>query len=134
MKVKIIIICTTILLAYLSSRAGNSIQPVNQSQSVLKQKAAVQNFGYFRVHRMGRDASLNWSVTDPAVAYFEIERSWDGSFFESISEVSGTGDIMYKFRDENCFPGFIYYRITAHNSDGSVVSSDVQVLHIVAKK
>lgn len=134
MKVKIIIICTTILLAYLSSRAGNSIQPVNQSQTVLKQKAAVQNFGYFRVHRMGRDASLNWSVTDPAVAYFEIERSWDGSFFEIIDEVNGIGDVAYKFRDQSCFPGYVYYRITAHNSDGSTTVSSVEVLHMVAKR
>lgn len=134
MKSVNVIIIATILLISSELNAGNSIQFCSKSQPQLISVKAAQSFGYFRVHRMGRDASLNWSVTDPAVSYFVIERSWDGSFFETIAEVNGNGEAAYKFRDESCFPGYIYYRITAHNLDGSVTTSSVEVLHMVAKR
>lgn len=134
MKAKYFFTCTALLMLVLNSQAGESNQLSNQSQILFSQQPAEQSFGYFRVHRMGRDASLNWGVSDPSVAYFVIERSYNGSFFEVISNIAGTGEATYKFRDEACFPGFIYYRITAHNTDGSVTVSDVETLHIVAKK
>jgi hypothetical protein len=132
MKTFIIAVATALSAGF--AQAGNTI-PGNQSLPVISAKPVVQDFGYFRVHRMGRDASLNWSVTDPAaVSYFVIERSYDGSYFEVIDEVSSTGNATHKYRDGGCFPGFIYYRIQSHQSDGSVTTSPVEMVHIVAKR
>jgi len=129
----IIIIVAAVLTAGLT-QAGNN-NPGNQYSVIISAKPVAQEFGYFRVHRMGRDASLNWSVSDvSAVAYFTIERSYDGSYFETIDQIVNNGDATLKYRDENCFPGYIYYRIKAHQTDGSVVTSPVELLHLVAKK
>jgi len=131
---KIVIIAVAAALSAGIAQADNNI-PASQSTIVVSAKPVVQEFGYFRVHRMGRDASLNWSVSDAStVAYFTIERSYDGSYFETIDQVACDGDATLKYRDVNCFPGYIYYRIKAHQTDGSVVTSPVELLHLVAKK
>lgn len=131
---KIVIIAVAAALSAGFAQAGNNI-PQGQSTVIVSVKPVTQEFGYFRVHRMGRDASLNWSVSDAStVAYFTIERSFDGSYFETIDQVACTGDATLKYRDINCFPGYIYYRIKAYQTDGSVVTSPVELLHLVAKK
>ncbi len=131
---KIAIIAVAAALSAGIAQAGNNI-PEKQSTIIVSAKPAAQDFGYFRVHRMGRDASLNWSVSDAsAVAYFTIERSFDGSYFQAIGQAACGGNATHRYRDVSGFPGFIYYRIKAHQTDGSVVTSPVELLHIVAKK
>ncbi len=131
---KTIIIALITVLSSGFAQAGNS-NPEKTLLTIISAKPVAQEFGYFRVHRMGRDASLNWSVSDPsAIDYFVIERSYDGTYFETIDQVTSTGDATVKYRDVNCFPGYIYYRIQAHQADGTVVTSSVELLRIVAKK
>jgi hypothetical protein len=89
------------------------------------------SFDFFRAHRQGKHSVLTWSVSTPDVAQFEIERSYDGQYFNDINIIPGSvGTVTYK--DETVFPGYIYYRITAHKTDGSTETSSVEVVHIVA--
>ncbi len=97
--------------------------------------ALQQSFGYFRIHRMRNDVVLNWSVNvaDEAVQ-FKIERSFDGSYFFPHAEVMATGDDKYSFKDTEAFPGYLYYRITVYNTDGSSVTSATEMIRIVSRK
>lgn len=106
----------------------------NQPLLNVSAKPLVQEFGYFRVHRMGNDASLNWSVTDPLNAdFFSIERSYDGTNFESLCDVECAGNATHRYRDNTVFPGYIYYRIKSYQHDGSMITSPVEMLRIVKR-
>lgn len=123
----LLVLATMVTVAPLQTKASGT--PVQISQ----QTFLSQTFGYFRVHRISDDASLNWSVTDPqAVISFTIERSYDGMYFETIDEVASTGLVTYKYRDNTVFPGTIYYRITAHQAGYSVTSA-IESLRIVKR-
>ena len=99
--------------------------------SVEFQSGAV--FSSFNAHRQGRNGTeLMWSVsTSGNVLDFEIQRSYDGEFFDPISDQACSNISRYNWKDNNVFPGYIYYRIAAHMINGDVVYSDVQVVHIV---
>jgi hypothetical protein len=98
--------------------------------------AAPQGFGYFRIHRQAADVSLNWGIEDPStVICFIIERSFDGSLFFELDEVScSPGNPTYKYRDTGAFPGYLYYRIVARLANGTTVNSDVEMIRIVSRK
>ncbi len=131
---KAIIFGAAIMLSAISAQATNFLS--NQEQFIsVKPTPVTADFGYFRVHRMAQDAMLNWSVTDPVdVDYFTIERSYDGSYFETIAQVDGTGYATYKYRD-NPFPGTIYYRINSVSMTGrGTVTSAIESVRIVVRK
>jgi hypothetical protein len=86
-------------------------------------------FHHFRVHRQGSGAALSWSAVD-AVS-FQVERSYDGRFFHTVTTVEAGSESVHKFKDETVFPGTIYYRIGAVKADGSVEYSDTESVRIV---
>jgi hypothetical protein len=102
--------------------------PLSQSVS-----AATQDmFGYFRTHRQGKGVSLNWSVTSMhEVAGFIVERSYDGDFFEVISQLQATSSMKYSWKDEGVFPGYTHYRIGCVMSDGTTHYTPVEIIRIV---
>lgn len=131
---KAIIIGTALMLsAALSSEASNGL---SSSKSVTVKPAAVQQeIGYFRIHRMKDDVSLNWSITNPAdVSCFSIERSFDGVNFYEIDEVGCDGSPTQKYRDNTAYPGYLYYRIKVKNNDGTSVTSATEMIRIVSRK
>ena len=95
--------------------------------------ASTSCFKSFRIHRQGNGVALTW---EPAtqVQQFLIERSYDGEFFETVTGVGCNGTSIHRFIDENVFPGYIHYRITAVNADGSSEASPVQMIRIVQRK
>ncbi len=107
---------------------------VNQQQQLNDHQSTNSCFNNFRVHRQGKaGVSLNWSVTIPDIAGFEVERSYDGEFFEPINTVNFNGSSTYKYHDNGVYPGTIYYRITAVKSDGSKECSPVESARIVQR-
>ena len=90
-------------------------------------------FSFFNAHREGRNGTaLMWSVsTSGNVLDFEIQRSYDGEFFDPIYDQACINIARYNWKDNDVFPGYIYYRIAAHLINGDVIYSDVQVVHIV---
>lgn len=97
----------------------------------------MQDFAYFRVHRMASDVSLNWAITNPEQAsHFIIEKSYDGSYWPSDleSEMPANGYATYKHRDNAVYPGYIYYRIKLYQLDGTAVTSPTEMLRIVKRK
>ena len=131
---KAIIICTAVMLStVLTSEASNGYS-ANKFVSV-KSAPVQQEIGYFRIHRMKDDVSLNWSVTNPAaVSSFIIERSFDGFNFYKIDEFECDGIPTQKYRDNTAFPGYLYYRVTVKNNDGTSVNSATEMIRIASRK
>src|SRR5690349_19058500 len=63
-----------------------------------------------RVHRQGTGVALSWSAASPDAVNFVVEKSYDGDFFEAVTDVAFNGGSSYKYVDNNVFPGVISYR------------------------
>ena len=91
-------------------------------------------FETFHIHRQGDFASLNWNVSAGNVVSFNIERSYDGIFFDPIATVTPDDSRWNRYTDETVEPGIIYYRITAVMDDGSNERSATESVKIVKHK
>ncbi|MBP6686362.1 MAG: hypothetical protein KA160_00785 [Lacibacter sp.] len=132
---KAIILVAALALSFTTSQANDCL--ISKKNFVVENpKAAPQGFGYFRIHRQASDVSLNWAIEDPTtVTCFTVERSYDGSWFFEVDEVScSAANPTYKYRDTGAYPGYLYYRIVAHLTDGTTVNSAVEMIRIVSKK
>ena len=90
-------------------------------------------FKFFNAHREGKAATgLMWRVsTGAAVLHFEVQKSYDGEYFDPACDLMCTNVSQYDWKDNSVYPGFIYYRIAAYMINGDVIYSDVQEIHIV---
>jgi hypothetical protein len=97
--------------------------------------ASVQNVSSFRAHRQGKHIALSWIVSGNSTAQFNVERSYDGEYYEVIGTMNNSGASSYKFKDENVPPGYLYYRISSFDEDGNEIGkSTVEVIRIVQRK
>jgi hypothetical protein len=133
---KTMFLIAALALSFTTSQAKDGLSSPKNFVVGKPVTAAPQGFGYFRIHRQASDVSLNWAIEDPAtVTCFTIERSYDGSWFFEIDEVAcSAANPSYKYRDTGAYPGYLYYRVVAHLSDGSSVNSAVEMIRIVSKK
>jgi Secretion system C-terminal sorting domain len=71
-------------------------------------------------------------------AFFTIERSFDGSNFESIGEIQGalnsSRELSYTFKDHKPYQGINYYRIKQTDFDGKYDYSDIKSIKIGRNK
>lgn len=121
------------LLLISSTVFAKGIPALNNDFHVIKTSPAARDmFGYFRVHRQGIGVTLNWGMSSMAgVGYFIIERSYDGEYFDPISQVPKNGSNRQSWRDLSVFPGYIHYRIICVMNDGTELSSEVKTVRIV---
>ena len=113
----------------LTSTAIASPLPKSSVQTVSIAKFT-NEFAKFNAHRQQRGVELTWIFTDPGnVVSFVVQRSYDGEFYENVTEIPASGKNQYK--DDAVFPGYLYYRIGALMYDGSVIYSNVEVVRIV---
>ena len=119
-------------ISFLSTGWSKSVYPA------IPQKEAISInhgnlFNLFIAHREGRNGTaLIWmSSTSGQVLSFEIQRSYDGQFFDPIGMQPSNNTGRYNWKDSNVFPGYIYYRIAAQMINGEVAYSDVKMVHIV---
>ena len=106
-----------------------SIKFQRSSVSVTSAYAGV--FGAFHAHRQLSGVGLSWKVTTADAEEFIIERSYDGTLFETIDHVPPTTAAWNKYQDNTAQPGYSYYRIKAVLADGSVDYSATVVVRIV---
>ena len=109
-----------------------------KNEGVTNQVAAntnVHDFSYFRIHHQSKkNVVLNWGITSPAgVSSFRVERSYDGEFYDVISEPACNSATKFSWKDEGIFPGVIYYRIGCLMNDGSCHYSDVETIRVVQR-
>jgi len=96
---------------------------------------ATHEFSYFRLHpQTKKNVVLSWGITTPAgVSSFKVERSYDGDFYDVISEPACNNSTRFSWKDEGVYPGVIYYRIGCVMSDGSVHYSDIETIRVVQR-
>lgn len=103
-------------------------------QKQLNQPAPNSCFGRFNVHRAGKaKIELVWTVSENGITQFQVERSYDGEFFDPVTTVDFNGSSSYKTKDADIYPGTIYYRVTAVKSDGTTECSPVESVRIVQR-
>lgn len=92
-------------------------------------------FGFFDAHRLGHSAiGLMWQISNSdQVVGFQVQRSYDGEFFDPVTNLPCGANKMFTWKDDSVFPGYIYYRLAATLMDGTTVYSEVAVVHIVQK-
>lgn len=88
-------------------------------------------FSTFQAHRKQNGAALAWTVNTPGIDEFVIERSYDGSFFETIDHVPPATSARNRYDDNSVLPGYIYYRAKAVLADGTVDYSETVMVRIV---
>ncbi|MCU0382175.1 MAG: hypothetical protein MUE58_13390 [Chitinophagaceae bacterium] len=114
---------------------AHPVQPSSPSPLVTLKNRANNAFGMFMAHRQGKGVSLSWTVAMPSeVAYYGIQRSYDGEFFETIYDMPGNSSSRCRYSDKDVYPGVIHYRIVAFNNDGSIIESAVESVRIVSRK
>lgn len=130
---KIMFIC---LLTYwcISPVLSNPVIPQPAPvQSPVFQKAPIVSI-HLVAHRMQNHAAMVWHVNASSeVAFFEIERSYDGEFFEVIGNKACNNSPMHKHVDSEVFPGYIHYRVKAYLHNGDEVYSDVSLVRIIKR-
>jgi hypothetical protein len=67
------------------------------------------------------------------IAYFIVERSYDGEYFDPINQVQANGSKRETWLDNDIFPGYIHYRIVCVMVDDSKVYSDPETVRIVQR-
>ena len=131
MKSKLLTACFSLLVLAGSATVPSSENAKNATES----KASFSPFSSFRGHKQGSGITLLWSISNPGqIQRFEVQRSYDGEFFDTISELYCEGNSRFKCSDRDVYPGFIYYRIAAFNAAGTVEYSPIEVVRIVSRK
>lgn len=92
-------------------------------------------FSYFRIHHQSKkNVVLNWGITSPAgVSSFRVERSYDGEFYDVISEPACNSATRFSWKDEGIFPGLIYYRVGCVMNDGTCHYSQIETIRVVQR-
>ena len=92
-------------------------------------------FRYFRIHHQSKkNVVLNWGIDTPAgVSDFNVERSYDGEFYDVINEVPCNNSVKFSWKDEGIFPGIIYYRIACNMNDGTTHYSQIETIRVVQR-
>jgi len=68
-------------------------------QKQLNQHAPTGCFGRFNVHRAGKaKIELVWTVSENGITQFQVERSYDGEFFDPLTTVNFNGSSNAEFR------------------------------------
>jgi hypothetical protein len=88
---------------------------------------------YFTGTEQGTANVLDWATaSEQNTNRFEIQRSKDGINFQTIGEVTASGNSaetkIYQFIDSSPFIGLNYYRLNLVNNDGSTELSNIVVL------
>lgn len=88
-------------------------------------------FSSFQAHRKKNGVALAWTVNTAGIDEFIIERSYDGSYFETLDHVPPATGARNKYEDHTVLPGYIYYRAKAVLADGTVDYSETVMVRIV---
>lgn len=122
------------LVSYLAVAALIVASSFTASQQKQLNQQSVSSFARFNVHRAGKsNVEITWTISSSDVKEFVVERSYDGDFYDNVTNLNFNGSSSYKSKDVGVFPGTIYYRVTAVKSDGSTECSPVETIRIMQR-
>ena len=134
MKTLMIVAISTLSLSGMAFNTNPGQYSNGKTLQIKSAKQDVQELmKYFRVHRQGKSAvSVGWGMTSQAgIDKFIVERSYDGDFFDPVTEITPTSAMKYSVKDDGIFPGYIHYRIGCLLDNGTMIYSDVEIVRIV---
>ncbi len=78
-----------------------------------------------------KTVELRWeTASEKNSAYFEVEKSIDGEYFEVIGQIAAAGSsiemLTYSELDRNPTQGISYYRLKQFDLDGSFTKSEIR--------
>lgn len=85
----------------------------------------------FSAKAAGQGVKLNWATaTDSDESYFEVEKSFDGNKFQTISTVqANVSNKSYSYFDNSELSSNNYYRLKISNNEGKIVYSRIEVIN-----
>jgi hypothetical protein len=130
----------TILPAY---NSGDGIHFNDAGHDTLFQRVIAKNifnstlpatFLQFNTIYKNKANIITWlTAKETDVAYYEIQRSPDGTNFSKIATINatnGNGNNQYQFTDDQVLKGWNYYRIEIIDKDGNKEGSPVMSVYI----
>ena len=111
---------------------------LSADKPILINKIQNIDFAFFRTHRQGKGVTAVWGLTSNAgVCGFTLQRTYQDpndpySMWEDVNSFVGGSSRSFTYTDENVFPGYIYYRVTAWMYDGNSVTSEIAGVKIVS--
>jgi hypothetical protein len=102
-------------------------------------KSPVQStaFGYFRVHKQGRSASINWAASGSNLNCFVVVRTLqnpnDPNATWDMICVEAAGANKYTINDDTVYPGTFSYKVMAIENDFTITETPVVTLVIHGK-
>jgi hypothetical protein len=90
----------------------------------------------FNANVVDNKVNLNWQTANEINAdYFSVQRSEDGTTWETIKKVDATGansnsTTNYSAEDDNPFNGTSYYRLVEVDKNGKQTASDIRKVNI----
>lgn len=116
-----------------STSLATGIPVIKNNSPVIKTSLPVpEMLSYFRAHRQGKGVTLNWGVSfNTTIAYYIIIRSYDGEFFDPVSQIPNEGSARLSWHDGSVFPGYIHYRVVCVLMDGTEIYSEIKTVRIV---
>lgn len=113
-----------------TSAAVNTFSPF--TVGVLNSTPLPVGLDHFNATKEPSFVSLTWdNATEAAGSKYLVERSNNGSTFETIATVNGTGkESKYAYQDKNYKTGDNYYRLTLVDIDGTTTVSKVKQVFI----
>ena len=96
-------------------------------------------FSSFSTHRQGKGVALTWAVeATSGVVNFSIQRTYEDptdpyAVWDDLGSLPEDGSKFYRYTDENVFPRFITYRVTATLIDGTTADSGLSTIQILSR-
>jgi len=93
-------------------------------------------WNYFYVNSSNTTPSLYWSATQTAGAVYEVQRSYDGVNYSSITSITAkatTSDYSYTDNSVNTQAAIVYYRIKGTENDGVQKMTETRVVRFAAR-
>ena len=106
----------------------NSQVVTNTATTAIKDNTLPVTISSYEAHEVVGSGHVenNWTAAnEQGTAYYNVQRSVDGSSFVSIGRVNAKGNGSYSFLDMNAKSNSLYYRLQVVDKDGRIRYSNV---------
>ena len=126
--------CTVVV----QGKSSNLVQPDTGNPNITERVLNIELLG-FQGDRIGQHIFLTWATaSERATDYFNLQRSEDGTTFETIATLKAKGaeDKITEYNTTDSLPhnGLNYYRLEVHSLDGKVDYNRVISTHFGSEK
>ena len=138
MKTQIVLLSIAVMAIHSPVAVPTPTLTAGVNISTKTDKPQSTDFAFFRTHRQGKGITSVWALNchGEVPGCFMVQRTYEDpndpyAFWEDLNYMPATTQRFYKWTDENVFPGYVSYRITAYMFDGTTITSDVSQVRIV---